>query len=560
MRFLGLLLLSVPLLAGDLTTRFDRTYNRVLEGGPPRFDAAFVLADAAPQHTRRFTQFSGDVSGRYIGALALASQVRGVEIPQLHAVVDQLLRLQKPDGHFGDPLSAGGAVTNSDMATMWGNGRLLIGLMEYYRVKPRPDVLAAARKMGDFLVGVAPLYNSEAVRREYNGEKFAVGYICWTQHLEGLVALWQATRDGRYLALARSLAERTDRHPSQHSHGFLTSVRGIVDLYRATGERQYLEQAAREWQGLMESGNVLVQGGVPEMFAPSIKRDEGCSEGDWLRLSLDLWRETREPKYLDEAQRTLFNEFSMNQFSNGDFGHHPLTGDGIEPPFAHAWWCCTLHGLRAFAAVFDSILTERDGKLWLDVPADGKGKAGGLTVRAESSLERDGSVKLTVTATDGKPHTIAVRKPEWAGAVSATEWTRVWKAGETVTVQYEMATRAVRQTKGRPKAALRYGPWLLGVDLETSPRYFDEPSQQNRVAVPAGERITLEPAEDGRFSHFRVKYLPGGYPMQPQYAVVRPIAEYTNGPDSNRVEWWLPLTPDAERLDSNYTTPKAARK
>jgi DUF1680 family protein len=557
MRSAVVLLIALPLAAGDLTARFDRAYNRLLNGGPPKFDTAFVLADAVPQHTRRFTQFSGDVSGRYIGAMAAASRVRGTELPQLKSVVDELLRLQKPDGHFGDPFSTGGTVTSNDMALMWGNGRLLIGLMEYYGVHPRPDVLEAARRIGDFLVGIAPLYNSEAVRNEYNADKFAVGYICWTQHIEGLVALWQATHDNRYQALARTLADRTDRHPSQHSHGFLTSLRGIVDLYRATGERRYLEQVTREWQALMQSVNVTIQGAVPEMFAPAIKRDEGCSEADWLRLSLELWRETREPQYLEEAQRTLFNEFSLNQFSSGDFGHHSMTDDGVAPPYARAWWCCTMHGLRALAAVFDYVMAERDGKLWLDVPADGRGKTDGLEVRVDSALERDGSVKLIVTATDGKSHTIAIRRPEWASAVSATEFTRVWKKGDTVTVRYEMLTRTVRRTSGRAMVAVLYGPWLLGVDLETSPNYFDEPSTQNRVYAPTDERMALEPSHDQQFAHFRVKYLPGGYPMQPQYALLRPVAGYGNGPDSNRVEWWLPLAPETERLDSNYTSRKA---
>ena len=406
-RFLPFLVLLLPLSAGDLSTRFDLAYNRLLNGGPPAFDAAFVLADAAPLHTRRFTQFSGDVSGRYIGALAAASRVRGADIPWLNAVVDRLLPLQKPDGHFGDPLSAGGTVTEGDMAIMWGNGRLLIGLMEYYRVKPRPDVLAVARRMGDFLVGVAPLYNSDAVRKEYNGEKFAVGYICWTQHVEGLVALWQATRDDRYLALARALADRTDRHPSQHSHGYLTSLRGILDLYRATGQRGYLEQVARGWGSLLESGNVMIQGAVPEMFAPAIKRDEGCSEADWLRLSLDLWRETREPKYLEQAQRTLFNEFAFNQFSNGDFGHHLLGANGIEPEFAHAWWCCTFHGLRAMAELFATAFHEQDGALVYDIPIDGAGEIPGFAVRAVSSLERDATVRLTVVS---RERTIGVAK------------------------------------------------------------------------------------------------------------------------------------------------------
>jgi len=233
MRLALLLFATLPLAAGELTVRFDLTLARVLQGTSPSYTPEFVLADAVPLHTRRFTNFSGDVSGRYIGALSAASEATGRQFPELARVVEGIVKLQKTDGHFGDPMSSGGAVTNNDMAIMWGNGRLLIGLLEYHSAHPTPAVLDAARRLGDFLVASAPLYNSDAVRREFNGEKFAVGYICWTQHLEGMVALWEATKDARYLALARQLAARTERMPSQHSHGYLSAVRGLLDLSRA---------------------------------------------------------------------------------------------------------------------------------------------------------------------------------------------------------------------------------------------------------------------------------------------------------------------------------------
>src|SRR5690348_8156043 len=168
------LLLSAPVFAGDLSARFDLTLNRVLSGGPPRFDEAFVLADAMPEATRRFTNFSGDVSGRYIGALAAATRHTGQMYPVLDGIVTKTIALQRPDGHFGAAFSTG-RVTNDDMAILWGNGRLLIGLLEYYAISPQPEVLASARKLGDFLLAQAPRFNSDDVRREYNGEKFAVG-------------------------------------------------------------------------------------------------------------------------------------------------------------------------------------------------------------------------------------------------------------------------------------------------------------------------------------------------------------------------------------------------
>jgi DUF1680 family protein len=562
LRLLPLSLLAAALFAGDWSSRVDLTLHRIAEGGPPRYDDAFILADLVPRDGRRFTEFSGDVSGRYIGALAAISASTGERFPALDRVVSEALKLQRADGHFGAPLSTG-AVTDRDMATMWGNGRLLIGLLEYYDLTSRADVLAAARRLGDFLVSAGPRFNSAEVRRIYNGEKFAVGYICWTSTLEGVAGLYRITKDGRYLGLARTIAAATERYPSQHSHGYLSTLRGVVELYRVTGERRYLDQAASRWKGVIESGNRMVQGGVPEMFAPQAKRDEGCSEADWLRLSLDLWRMTRAPEYLREAELTLFNEMALNQFHTGDFGHHTLSARGITVPSARAWWCCTFHGLRAMADVMRSVFHADGETLSYDLPVDGRGEAAGFAVSAGSSLGRDATVRLTINTAPGGERAFRLRVPQWASRVEVAvnnekvaadiqsgyaTVRRAWKKGDEVMLRYTLEARTERHKSGQ-MAAVFYGPWLLGVDEAGSPNYFDEPSTRNVVTLAEKDgRVQLEPApagQGGAFSvpaaHFRLRYLPGGYAMQPQTALLRPIAEFTAGPDNNQVEFWLPV-------------------
>jgi DUF1680 family protein len=329
-----------------------------------------------------------------------------------------LIKVQRPDGHYGDPTTSGD-VKDSDMAIMWGNGRMLVGLMEAYRSGKRAEVLQAARSLGDFFVKAGPLLNSDAVRKKYSDvESFAVGYICWTQTIEGLVSLYTVTKDDRYLHLAQEVTDRTEYYPGQHSHGFLTSVRGVLELAIATGDSKYMEKAERLWAQVVNSDNLMIQGAIPERFQPRRGRTEGCSEADWLRLSLALWRVTGKKQYLEHAERTLFNEFYFNQFQSGDYGSYDQTRTGVGRNYERCWWCCSLHGLRAFPDILGSVFRSRGDALFYDLAVDGQGRAGALEVRANSSLETDESVQLEIVKADGHERTISVRQPEWAGEVA----------------------------------------------------------------------------------------------------------------------------------------------
>ena len=418
--------------------------NRILRGDSPRYDEEFLLADLIPRPDAPIHRIQRR-SLRAIRRSAVHRGALGLNSPALDRTVAELLPLQKPDGHFGGAFNAS-EVDDEAMALLWGQGRLLVGMVEYYKLTGQAPVLEAARRLGGFLIEQAPRLEDEQVRRKYNGEKFAVGYICWTSNLEGVVNLYGVTKEERFLTLAKQIAADVAIHPSQHSHGYLTSLRGVLALYRATNDRRYLDQAIGGWQAVVDSGNVLWQGGVPEMFAPKTERDEGCSEADWLRLSLELWQIAHRPEFLAQAELELFNEFSFNQFHTGDFGHHELTATGMTSPAARAWWCCTLHGARAFYAIRRMVFHEDANGLAYDLPVDGTGETNGLSVRADSSLERDASVTLTVEKAAAPPRMLLLRVPEWASDLSLFEAdkklpvvrrdgyvsiTRTGKAGET---------------------------------------------------------------------------------------------------------------------------------
>ncbi|WP_263355330.1 glycoside hydrolase family 127 protein [Acidicapsa acidisoli] len=532
--------------------RYELTLRRVLEGRSPEYTEEFVLDDVRPAAGRRFTEYSGDISGRYIGALSTASRVYGTHFPGLDALVAKVIALQKPDGYFGSGFHYE-KPTDLDMALLWGNGRLLVGLIEYYRLVPSPAVLAACVRLGNFLVRVGPLMLSNEIRDGFGAQHFASSYICWTQQVEGLANLYQVTRDERYRVLAEAIIAVTERRAGDHAHGYLTSVRGWVDLYNAFPDSVLLRRCEAAWQDVVQSQDLLITGGVPEGWSPNNHRTEGCGETDWVRLSLALWKATDNAPYLQMAERTIFNELAFNQYEMGDFGHRVYTETGLPAAGAvRAWWCCTLHGLRCFPDIQNNVFRAQEGGLTFDLPMDGRIEKPGLSAKAESFLAHDATVRITILSAGKAPASLSIRRPEWANELSVkinnvaiqqsaedgyVRLRREWRAGDLVALRYGMEVR--QEDAGKNRTAYFFGPWLLGAPASENPAYFNELTPENRLAgMEAGSPgnpppPALIPAFVVPIAQTPFHYIPAEYPEQPGRVVLRAIAEQTGQPTTS---------------------------
>jgi len=528
--------------------RFHLTLRRVLEGEAPRYSDDFLLADVKPTAERRFTEFSGDLSGRYIGALATAARVYGTHDRQLDSLVNKVIALQKPDGYFGSTFHYE-KPTDADMALLWGNGRLLVGLLEFYRYKPSEQVLAASNRIGDFLVRVSPLMLSKEIRDAFGAQHFASSYICWTQQTEGLALLYSVNKDERYRKLTESIASVIERRPGDHAHGYLTSLRGVMELQALTRDPRLLSQCESAWQEITASRDLLITGGVPEGWSPNNHRTEGCGECDWVRLNLQLWKATENSRYLAAAERAIFNEFAFNQFATGDFGHRVYTETGLPATgAARAWWCCTLHGLRCFPDIRESAFRETNGRIAYESPVDGEIESALLSARAESDLQNTSMVKIRITRGAKEKVRLAIRKPAWAESVhlnlkdsastSQLEGDyigaeRVWAPGDLIEVRYEMKVRA--EAAGNDRKVFWYGPWLLGASSVDNPAYFNELTTDNRLhETPAALPATA--ARRGfsvPIAATQVGYSQAEYPDQPGRVALRAIAEQTGQPTAS---------------------------
>ena len=225
-----------PRAAGELGARIALSAERLTRGGVPAFTRDFILADVALEPPRRFNEYSGDLSGRYVEALSV------LPVPgdhDLDALVRDILEYQQPDGRFGDPdlRYTADEIDGLHMAQLWGNGRLLLGLVQYAASTGDPATLAAARRLADFLAGVRTQTSEPAVVRRLL-DQGAMGIICFTQLNEPLVLLAELTGEARYLEDAREIGATLGDRGTQHAHGYLTTARGMVALAEATERRR----------------------------------------------------------------------------------------------------------------------------------------------------------------------------------------------------------------------------------------------------------------------------------------------------------------------------------
>jgi DUF1680 family protein len=406
----------------------------------PPYAATWLMADVSFSEERRFTNYSGDVSGRFLELATLTSERDRLTPPSLQPVLDRIPKFQKPDGHFGKDfdLSQRFQPNTSDkfapLPMFWGNARMLVGLVAAAQEHGRAEFLEAAKRLGDFYVASADLMLSPAREKEYRSTGTSGdGYVCdYFPAMEGLTLLYRATKEERYLKTARRMADffkEFDALPIDHSHGNLCAWRGYLLLYERTGDRTYLDAARAKWDAAVNGGFVWPLGGVGEHWHVNYAVTEACSESDWLRFNLELWRFTGETRYLDMAERVVHNQYRINQCANGGFGSRQLESDGAGPFAITAkldeWdFCCSFHGPLGLHFLKSYLAAGSERGFFVNFPLDftAKVKTAGRTVvvavktneKVKTGLWRM-EIQATPDDTAAPLHAVLhIRIPDWA--------------------------------------------------------------------------------------------------------------------------------------------------
>lgn len=311
----------------------------------------------------------------------------------------------------------------------------------------------------------------------------------------GLVELSRATGDSRYLDQAALFIDR-------RGHGLLPdpefgrayyqddvpvrqadTLRGhavratylaaaAVDLAVETGDRELLDAVVRQWEhtvatrtyltGAMGSHHQDEAYGDDFELPPDRAYAETCAGIGFIYLSWRLLLATGDARYADFIERTMFNVLAASPGVEGDcfFYTNPLQqrvpGEPTDPetvsPRARAslrapWFsvsCCPTNVSRTFASLNGYFATTSDTGVQIHQYAGGTIAATFADrvarLRVDTDYPWDGTVRVTVDATDDEPWTLSLRVPHWAAKARISTPDRNWSPG-TGTVEVERAWR-----------------------------------------------------------------------------------------------------------------------
>lgn len=443
-------------LEGELGTRYQAaTGNLLTRQDRYSLDVFRCNALGIPEAIWEGWPWPGDLIGRYLSNLHVASALGWTPARKIRAdILDTVLPLQRRHGNFGpDPPDP------TDVEDISGNAFALRGLMDAYADTHDERTLEAARRMGRFFEASFDYYKA---RRQGSVHEF-YGHCA-----DGLVRLYEQGGDKWALELAQQIASRASRAP--HTHHALSMYRGVLDLYRITGNEDYLRRTLDylEWV----RANRIMTGGVPEEI-PKSYEDEGCALADYLLVNLMTFAATGKDSFLEEAENTLVNHFFMNQFHTGGFGHRLYDSEVVGGKGWQGWHgkhgsengsenpgCCSLWGQWALGNVGQFILTRKGRALEVNLYPAGEVSFPelGLTVHMTSDFPRMRQAALVIYTTERQPVELRLRVPRWAESMNVEvngsevparlddgrlSVRRPWRSGDVVGIQFKSSLRLV---------------------------------------------------------------------------------------------------------------------
>ncbi|MBK7711118.1 MAG: glycoside hydrolase family 127 protein [Bacteroidales bacterium] len=183
----------------------------------------------------------------------------------------------------------------------------------------------------------------------------------------------------------KQLAERDPKavwlYPYDRPHNYLlTAIEPYLDLYRATGEKKYLDAASGAWDLYHENwehigGSIAICEGTdlhpPKSYYLHRNTGELCGSVFWAFLNqrFHLLNPEQE-KYVTEIEKSIYNNLMANQVGEKGIRYHAVLDNHKDlnnrVPFSMST-CCEGQGTRMMGALPEFIYSIADDGIYIDL-------------------------------------------------------------------------------------------------------------------------------------------------------------------------------------------------
>jgi uncharacterized protein len=517
-------------------------YTRNLEGRLLKIDENDLLDGF--RHRPGKQDWIGEHVGKWLHASALVYAGTGnAELrSKMDRVVDALLATQEPDGYLGTYLAADRMGQRPPHAwDVWVHKYDMLGLLAYYQVTGRPEALEAARRIGNLLVDTFG-----PGKKDINRAGEHVGMAA-TSVLEPMVLLYRVTGDKRYLAFADTIAASWETTTGAHivsvlnregcvrrvgnakAYEMLSNLCGLVELYRAEGNRSHIQAALRAWEDIVQHHLYVTGTGSADerwqehgqvLWGAEDKVGEACVTVTWLQLNMQLYRLLGDSRYVNEAERTIYNRLLGAQHPSGEKACYYMPLEGAKP-FQPTLTCCfsslargialvpgMAHGARRLPDGEDAVDVNLLGSVSATVDLPSGGKVGIATQMDSPLADR---ARIVLTPQGSGRFALRIRPPNWLRGTG--EWTvngrsehphalsdgylilrRDWKSGDQVDFRLWVERRLEAAASGTTgSVALLVGPAVLAADEADNPGL--KPLSEITLVERSVEALERRPAD-----------------------------------------------------------------
>ena len=436
----------------------------------------------------------------------------------------KLIATQLDDGYIGD-YDKEHQLHGWDV---WGRKYTLLGLVKCYRLTGNKEALEAACKLLDYTISQIGPDSSTPI--------YKTGYYRGMPPLsilEPVTYLYDETGKPAYLQFAKLIAEqmnspegpmlidKADTPVSQRfvlkpgdswwsfdngqkGYEMMSCYIGLLEMYRLTGNSQYLQVALTTWNHILrEEINITGgacslecwYGGHGKQTHPASHTMETCVTFTWMQFCERLHQITGDTKYVDQIERTMYNALmaSMKHDNSQIVKYVPLEGfrrEGEHQCDVHIN-CCNANAPRAFAMI--PRVTYRvpnrdriDVNLYMPSQAILQIGKRTFTLTQQTGYPASNEVKITVTPDKTTQANIALRIPGWTpnaivkvngetmkGVASGEYYVinRQWNAGDEITLTMEMPAHLVSLNQS---VAIERGPIVYARDSRFNDGFVDE--------------------------------------------------------------------------------------